>query len=443
MKKYSAILLLLMFFIFPTEARAAAFSDVPADSAYYEAISYLSDKGIITGYDDNTFRPEKEITRAEAATLISRAAQLEIKDTLTNAYTDVDEDHWGYDYIMSATKADIVNGVSEGIYSPNSTLTHYQILTMIVRMLGQDDAATAAGGWPLGYVKVAYENKIINNEQYQTLQNSADGKLAANRGDIAQYVYNAVFVPDEYKLRIAGHEYYLGMKADELGQVEEIVSSAYGFLWYIFGTEHYGNFFAAGVSNNGTVVALLSAGYGFKYNGLKAGDTVSSDFEYADNLYTDKNDSKKIHGVLIIKDAYSKLQTASKAAMVGESRISFHCTNAFRVYHGLAALKWDNNASIAAQLHSQDMANNDYFAHDSQDGTKFYNRLVNQGVDYITCAENIASGYPLGFLNYNAWINSAGHRRNILGNYTYLGVGGGYNQNSTYKCYFTQDFFSK
>jgi len=448
MKRFSAILVLLMLFILPAEAMAASFSDVPYHSEYYKAISYLSDKGIITGYENTdgsySFRPENNITRAEAATLIARAAELALDADTKNIYTDVKESHWGYPYIMAATKAKIVNGISEGVYDPNGTLTHYQILTMLVRMLGQEEKAVAAGGWPFGYVESAYENKIINEEQYQALQNTENGKLPANRGDIAQYVYNAVFIPNEYKLTVAGTEYYLGMKAEELGKVEEIVASTYGFLWYISGTESYDDFFAAGVNSNGYVVALLSAGNGFKYNGLEAGDTVGSYFEYKDNVFIDKIDGKKVHGVMLIKDAYNKLNSVSIATLRGESRLNFHCTNAFRIMHGLEALKWNENAAIAAQLHSQDMAGNDFFSHTGSDGSYFRARMEAQVHEFIiSSAENIAAGYPLGFLNYDGWINSAGHRRNILGSYEYVGIGGGYNQNSTYKCYFTQDFFNK
>ena len=122
--------------------------------------------------------------------------------------------------------------------------------------------------------------------------------------------------------------------------------------------------------------------------------------------------------------------------------MNFHCTNGFRKYHKMPVYKWDDNAAEAARLHSVDMATNSYFNHTGLDGRNMAKRMTAQGVKWSSCAENIFAGNGFGVMAYNSWINSSGHRLNILGQNTHLGVGFGYNPNDTYKFYATQNFFA-
>jgi uncharacterized protein YkwD len=71
----------------------------------------------------------------------------------------------------------------------------------------------------------------------------------------------------------------------------------------------------------------------------------------------------------------------------------FGLVNLQRHHHGLSDLTADSRLHDAAVLHSRDMAVNDYFDHDSQDGTSFDQRIVAQNYNYSYCSENIAAGY--------------------------------------------------
>ena len=68
-----AVLLFVVLALSQISVNAKTFSDIPNDFWAYNAIDYLTDIGLINGYEDNTFRPEKNVTRAEYATLIVRA----------------------------------------------------------------------------------------------------------------------------------------------------------------------------------------------------------------------------------------------------------------------------------------------------------------------------------------------------------------------------------
>ncbi|MCL2042673.1 MAG: CAP domain-containing protein [Treponema sp.] len=102
----------------------------------------------------------------------------------------------------------------------------------------------------------------------------------------------------------------------------------------------------------------------------------------------------------------------------------FELTNEERVKHGLPSLEWDNKLGAAARAHSEDMARNNYFNHTGLDGSNPGQRITRAGFSWRLCAENIARGHPTPAVVVNAWMNSQGHRNNILNaNLTHLGVG--------------------
>ena len=87
--------------------------------------------------------------------------------------------------------------------------------------------------------------------------------------------------------------------------------------------------------------------------------------------------------------------------------------NERRAKHGLKPLKFDHEAAMVARMHSQDMVKNGYFSHNSQDGRSPFDRLKKGGVKYRKAGENIAINGSLEGAA-EAWMNSPGHRKNIL-----------------------------
>ena len=146
---------------------------------------------------------------------------------------------------------------------------------------------------------------------------------------------------------------------------------------------------------------------------------------------------------MLLDKNYRVAKDITKATLKGESKMNFFFTNGFRKYHKKSVYKWDDQAAEAARLHSFDMASNNYFDHTSLDGRNMGQRMREQGVNWTTCAENIAAGDALGIASYDGWVNSSGHRKNILGSCTHLGVGYSHNPSSTYKFYATQNFYAR
>lgn len=98
--------------------------------------------------------------------------------------------------------------------------------------------------------------------------------------------------------------------------------------------------------------------------------------------------------------------------------------NEIRVENGLKALAYDWELSRVARYKSQDMKDNNYFSHTSPVYGTPFQMIKDFGISYKSAGENIAKGYATPQAVVNGWMNSSGHRANILNaNYTRIGVG--------------------
>ncbi|MDN3018362.1 CAP domain-containing protein [Paenibacillus sp. BSR1-1] len=114
-------------------------------------------------------------------------------------------------------------------------------------------------------------------------------------------------------------------------------------------------------------------------------------------------------------------------------------TNQERAKNGLPALKVDVTLSKMAHEKSRDMSANGYFSHTSPTYGSPFDMMKKYGITYRYAGENIAMGQRTPEEVVNAWMNSEGHRKNILSpNYNYIGVGYVSQGN-----YWTQEFIGK
>ncbi|RSK26908.1 SafA/ExsA family spore coat assembly protein [Bacillus sp. HMF5848] len=117
-------------------------------------------------------------------------------------------------------------------------------------------------------------------------------------------------------------------------------------------------------------------------------------------------------------------------------------TNQERAKYGLPALKADWELSRVARYKSADMRDKRYFDHTSPTYGSPFTMMKNFGISYRSAAENIAAGQTTPRDVVNAWMNSSGHRKNILSSgMTHIGVG--YAQGGSYGHYWTQMFIAK
>jgi hypothetical protein len=116
-------------------------------------------------------------------------------------------------------------------------------------------------------------------------------------------------------------------------------------------------------------------------------------------------------------------------------------TNAERTQRGLSALTLNAQLGQAAQHHAADMAQQNYFSHTGKNGSSMGDRVKATGYRYSYAGENIATGQQTPAAVLNAWMNSEGHRKNILSpNFTEIGFGYSYSAQSDYGHYWVQVF---
>lgn len=131
----------------------------------YESNSH---KKYILGYEDNTFRPENKITRAEVATILVRVLNLEVSREDVKIYNDFDNKHWAYNYINTASKHGLFTGYKDGSFNPNGYITRAELSTVLARYNGLKSVEPMKlhftdinGHWAKNYIEEIYRIKLI------------------------------------------------------------------------------------------------------------------------------------------------------------------------------------------------------------------------------------------------------------------------------------------
>ena len=96
--------------------------------------------GVITGYQDGTFGPQRNITRAELATILARFCDSSGNNTVLDRFTDISH-CWARKYINLAAEAGLVYGYTDGTFRPDQNITRAETIVMVNRILGRSASA--------------------------------------------------------------------------------------------------------------------------------------------------------------------------------------------------------------------------------------------------------------------------------------------------------------
>ncbi len=146
----------------------AAYTDVTQNDYCYESVTRLGDMGIISGYEDGSFNPGATITRAEFARIIVAAANKESEAKSTGfiaSFDDVPSGLWSAPYINYVSANGIVSGYSDGSFRPDKTISFAECLTIMMRVLGYKED-TVGYFWPDNYVNAANSLGISSDMPY-------------------------------------------------------------------------------------------------------------------------------------------------------------------------------------------------------------------------------------------------------------------------------------
>lgn len=154
---------------------------------YEASVEALIELGVVNGYTDGTFQPEKVVTRAEMAKLLVVSAGLEpAADVAKGAtrFSDVAGSHWASGYVNVAAEYGYIVGYPDGTFAPDKTVTYAEAVTMALRVLGYRTVVESKGTWPTNYIAKAGDLKMLEDITYGSY---SDG---AKRGNVAKLIWN-------------------------------------------------------------------------------------------------------------------------------------------------------------------------------------------------------------------------------------------------------------
>ena len=118
-------------------ATAMPFTDVAADSYYYNAVLWAMENGITVGTSSTTFSPDLKCSRAHIMTFLWRSEKSPAAGSVNPSFTDVSADAYYADAVLWAVKESVTNGTSSATFSPDADCTRAQIVTFIWRTLAR------------------------------------------------------------------------------------------------------------------------------------------------------------------------------------------------------------------------------------------------------------------------------------------------------------------
>lgn len=186
------------YWLFPAgESSATTLKDIPPQ--YETELNYLISKGIITGYPGGEFRPNQPVTRAQAATMVGRALELDGTNRQT-PFTDVALGYFASGYITSAYEKGIILGDGKGNFRPEGQLTRLEMAYIIVRAFNLNEVSS------VNYVDMpanAEQSAAINKVTTAGITNGAPGNLFKPNNSITRVEFSLMLaraLNDDFKV---------------------------------------------------------------------------------------------------------------------------------------------------------------------------------------------------------------------------------------------------
>jgi flagellar hook assembly protein FlgD len=182
---------------YPTGSTCAGYNDVPASSAYCNAIELMKDSGVFTGYSDGTFRPYEAINRAETVKVLLLSLGFPTNtNTYSMPFSDTESSAWYAPYVETAKTRGIVKGYPDGTFRPDQTINRVELLKVFLEASGvnvpycttapyNDTPVTADTRWYIDYVCYAQSHNLMASQG----NNDFNPSTPMTRGDVADLFY--------------------------------------------------------------------------------------------------------------------------------------------------------------------------------------------------------------------------------------------------------------
>ena len=193
MKKLLAMVLALVMTLSLAVSANAFKDDKSISDDYAEAVAVLNGMGVFKGYEDNSFQPKGDITRAEVSAIVYRVYTQDVKDAKAsmyatyNKFSDMAGAGWAQGYIGYCANAELVKGYPDGTFKPSGKVTGYEVLAMILRAVGYDKNGEFSGAdWALHVAQTAQQAGVLKNVK------GIDLNAPATRELVAELLFRAI-----------------------------------------------------------------------------------------------------------------------------------------------------------------------------------------------------------------------------------------------------------
>ena len=193
MKKLLAMVLALVMTLSLAVSANAFKDDKSISDDYAEAVAVLNGMGVFKGYEDGSFQPKGDITRAEVSAIVYRVYTQDVKDAKAsmyatyNKFSDMAGAGWAQGYIGYCANAELVKGYPDGTFKPSGKVTGYEVLAMILRAVGYDKNGEFSGAdWALHVAQTAQQAGVLKNVK------GIDLNAPASRELVAELLFRAI-----------------------------------------------------------------------------------------------------------------------------------------------------------------------------------------------------------------------------------------------------------
>lgn len=174
-----------------SEASKLAISDI-AQNQHKEAITNLLERGIVNGFPDGTFKPSQQVTRGQAAKIIAQILNLDTQNVKDPGLTDVSKDNQYYGAIAALVNKGIISGYEDKTFKPGIPLTRAQMAKILAIGFGFEEESykdthfidVKLTNWYAGYVQALFTNQITSGTTPTTF---SPGEYVT-RGQLASFV---------------------------------------------------------------------------------------------------------------------------------------------------------------------------------------------------------------------------------------------------------------
>lgn len=334
---------------------------------------------------------KRKSVRAVSLLLAALAVTFICTTAFASGFTDLPQNHWAYSAISQATEDGVINGVGNGMFDPNGTVTLAQFLVILTRTYWPDEIAAnrSTGPWYAKNYGVASDHDLFRVLYTPGVQEEYDYNDPITRAMMAQLVCNAMLANGAENVSDIPSVLQQIPDVSPSHQFAEGIAFCYS-RGILQGVDKAGNF-----SPEGTLTRAQTATIYLRCKNALAGNSEQ-------------------HKTPVTSDDSFEELTAEVIRLV----------NAERAKEGLAPLGTYGSLTKTAQLRASELVT--LFSHERPNNTSCFTALDETGAskNAFTMGENIAAGSSTAAAVVEQWMNSPGHKDNIMNpDFTHIGVG--------------------